>query len=259
MIVGEIMTRDSFHVEEDSFLTRARQIIRDNHLRGLPVINKGGHVIGIITSQDALRVSSTRSNVTVAGFAIKVPLITEDMGVLETAKLMFSEKCDLLPVVQSEVIPVLKGTVSLVDIFKNIDLKSVPKKAVSEIMSKEIATCNPKDPVTKVWNRMLESDFTGIPVLSDDGMPLGMITRFDILKKGGARTSKEVGARSQEPMRVEKLMSTPIYHVGPDDDLHHAIKLMLKHDLGRVSVVDQGKLVGIVDRYDLIKISYIGE
>ena len=259
MIVGEIMSRDLLHVEEDSFLTKARQLIRDNHLRGLPVINKEGHVIGIVTSQDALRVSATRSNVTVAGFTVKVPPITEDMDVLETAKLMFSEKCDLLPVVQSKIAPVLRGTVSLVDIFKNIDPGSVPKRAVSEIMSTKLETCNPKDPVTKVWNRMLESDFTGIPVLTDDGMPLGMITRFDILKRGGARTSKEVGARSQEPMRVEKLMSTPLYYVRPVDDLHRAIELMLKYDLGRVSVVDDGKLVGIVDRYDLIKVSYIGE
>ena len=37
-----------------------------------------------------------------------------------------------------------------------------------------------------------------------------------------------------------------------------AIELMLKHDMGRISVVDNGKLVGIVDRNDLIK-SYLGE
>ena len=36
-----------------------------------------------------------------------------------------------------------------------------------------------------------------------------------------------------------------------------AIELMLKHDMGRISVVDKGKLVGIVDRNDLIK-SYLG-
>jgi len=34
--------------------------------------------------------------------------------------------------------------------------------------------------------------------------------------------------------------------------------MMLKHDVGRMSVVDDGKIVGIVDRNDLMKI-YLGE
>jgi CBS domain-containing protein len=59
-------------------------------------------------------------------------------------------------------------------------------------------------------------------------------------------------------MRAEKLMSTPLYFVKPGDDIVAAIGLMLKHEIGRVSVVDEGKLVGLVDRYDMIK-SYLGE
>jgi CBS domain-containing protein len=58
-------------------------------------------------------------------------------------------------------------------------------------------------------------------------------------------------------MRAEKLMSSPIYSLGPDASLANAIEMMLKHDVGRISIVDDGKLVGIVDRNDLIK-SYLG-
>jgi len=52
-------------------------------------------------------------------------------------------------------------------------------------------------------------------------------------------------------------MSSPIFSLGPEASLADAIELMLKHDMGRISVVDNGKLVGIVDRNDLIK-SYLG-
>jgi predicted transcriptional regulator len=252
------MSTDPLYVEKDTFLTKARQLIRDNHLRSLPVLDQEEHVIGMLTSQDVLRIYSTRSNVTVAGFMVEVPLITDDMNVPDTAKLMLAEKCEVLPVVQSKDIPALKGVISLIDIFKNIDPEDLPDRKVKEIMSTKIVTCGPKDPITKVWNKMLEKDYTGLPVLTDEGSPLGMITRFDILKRGGARKGKGDRARSHDAMRVESLMSTPLHFVSIEDDLRSAVEIMLRHDVGRISVVDEGKLVGIVDRYDLIK-NYLGE
>jgi CBS domain-containing protein len=114
--------------------------------------------------------------------------------------------------------------------------------------------------MTKAWDRMLESDFTGLPVVNDKDEPIGMITRFDILKRGWARIGKEDGAKIREAthLHVDKLMSTPIFSLNPEDSLRSAIEMMLKQDIGRISIVDHGKLVGIVDRYDLIR-SYLGE
>lgn len=254
------MSRDPLYVEDSTFLTKARQLIRDNHVRGLPVVNGQRHVTGIVTPQDMLRVTSTKSNVTVSGFATKVPLITEQTDMLDAARLMLKEKSTLLPVIQSVENPVLIGVVSLLDIFMNIDLDRLPDKQISEIMSTNVVTASPDDPITKVWGNMIESDFTGLPVIKN-GRPIGMITRFDILKRGWARISKEGDKRPVDStqMHVEKLMSTPIYMVKPDDPLITAVKMMIAYDVGRMSVVDgEGKLVGIVDRYDLIK-NYLGE
>jgi CBS domain-containing protein len=105
---------------------------------------------------------------------------------------------------------------------------------------------------------MVEKDFTGLPVVQDEKL-IGMITRFDMLK-GKARISKESERRPPDSMQmpVEKFMSSPLYSVKPEDSVRTAIELMLKHEVGRVSVVDGDKLVGIVDRNDLIK-CYLGE
>jgi len=173
---------------------------------------------------------------------------------------MLREKCTLLPVVQSEEIPVLRGVVSLLDVFGHIDLQKVPNRRIREIMRTDVVVAKPDDSITKVWEKMAEEDFTGLPVVSGAGKPIGMITRFDILKRGWARISKESDTRPANSLqlKVEKLMSTPLYSISPDDSLRSAIEIMLKHDVGRISVVEGGKLVGIVDRYDLIK-SYLGE
>ena len=101
MLVEDILSRDPLYVEDSTFLTKARQIIRDNHVRGLPVVNSKGIVLGIVTSQDMLRVTSTKSNVTVSGFMVQVPTVTGQMDLLDAARLMFKEKRSLLPVVES--------------------------------------------------------------------------------------------------------------------------------------------------------------
>jgi len=258
MLVEDIMSRDPLYVEDSTFLTKARQMIRDNHVRGLPVVNGKGAVLGIITNQDMLRVTSTKSNVTVSGFIVQVPVVTGQMNILDAARIMLKEKRSLLPVIDSEGKPVLKGVVSLLDVFKNIDLESVPRKPVSDIMTTKVVTTRPDDSVTRIWDLMVEKDFTGLPVVRD-GKLIGMITRFDMLK-GPARISKESERRSADSMQmpVEKFMSSPLYSVSPEDGVRTAIELMLKHDVGRMSVVDGGKIVGIVDRNDLMK-SYLGE
>jgi CBS domain-containing protein len=258
MLVDDILSRDPLYVEDSTFLTKARQMIRDNHVRGLPVVNSKGIVLGVVTNQDMLRVTSTKSNVTVSGYVVPVPTVTGQMDILDAARLMLKEKKSLLPVVESEEKPRLSGVVSLLDVFMNIDLEDVPKRPVSEIMTSKVVTTRPDDPVTKIWDMMVDKDYTGLPVVKD-GKLIGMITRFDLLK-GSARIGKEGERRSADSMQmpVEKFMSSPLYSVKPEDSVRTVIELMLKHNVGRMSVVDGGELVGIVDRNDLIK-SYLGE
>lgn len=143
----------------------------------------------------------------------------------------------------------LLGVVSPIDIFSKIDPEKLADKKVKETMNTETKTCGPQDSVTKVWDAMLDSDFTGMPVVDEKGRPLGMITRFDIIRTGGARISRD----TREVMKVEKLMSTPLFSINSEASLRDAAKTMLDREIGRISVVDDGRLVGIIDRYDVIK------
>lgn len=247
--VEEIMSKDPVSVEEGDFVTRARQLIRDNQLRGLPILNGEGRVVGIVTDRDMLRVPSTRSNVTISGFSVEAPLVTPKTDMAEAAKLLLSANYAILPVVPSSEDRRLLGVVSPIDIFKKIDPEKLAGKRAKDAMSRETKTCSPQDPVTKVWDAMVDSDFTGMPVVDERERPLGMITRFDIIKTGGAR----VGRDTKDVMKVDKLMSTPLFTVAPESSLRDASKLMLDREIGRISVVDDGRLVGIIDRYDVIK------
>lgn len=54
-------------------------------------------------------------------------------------------------------------------------------------------------------------------------------------------------------MKIEDIMSSPVYVITPDEPISHARKLMLKHKIGSIVVVNNDKMVGIVTKSDLVK------
>ncbi len=254
MKVEEVMTKNPIFVRDTDFMTHARSVIRDQNKRTLPVVDSKNRVIGVLTEKDILNIYSTKSNVTVEGFASEFPPVYPEMDMMHAAKSMIEAGMGRVPVLISGQDKTLAGILSMVDIFRNLNLNRIPPKKVGEIMTRDVKTCSPKDSIAKVWLNMRESGFSGYPVVQE-GYLLGMITRRNIIRSGYARIEKEDdhGTKSTMSPAVEKIMSTPVYTLSPETSLKEAIQAFLKLDVGRLSVVNDGKLVGIVDRNDIIK------
>ena len=256
MNVSEIMTEGAVSVKGGDFVTHARQLMRDYLLRGLVVVDEENRLVGMLNDQDIMRITSTRSDVTVGGYARQSPTVTPDMDVVKAAKLMVQSKQNRVPVVKSTTDHTVVGVLSDVDILKKVELPKSVSKTIETVMTKKVKTCSPDERVSKIWNYMMETDYTGIPVVSKKGDPIGMITRRDIIKSGILRMSieDERATRPNESPKVERIMSTPAYTLLENDSVKSAIEMIIRHDIGRVTVVDeQGKISGIVDRQDLLE------
>ncbi|AKB34611.1 Inosine-5'-monophosphate dehydrogenase [Methanosarcina siciliae C2J] len=255
MNVSEIMSEGPVSIKEGDFVTHARQLMRDYLFRALVVVDEGNRLVGMLNDQDIMRVTSTRSNVTVGGYARQSPTVTPDMDVVKAAKLIVQSKQNRVPVVRSTTDHTVVGVLSDVDILRNAELPRSASKTIDTVMTKKVKTCSPDERISRVWNYMIETDYTGIPVVSKKGDPIGMITRRDIIKAGILRMSveDERATRPNESPKVEKIMSTPAYTLSENDSVKSAIEMIIKHDIGRVTVVDeQGKISGIADRQDLM-------
>ncbi len=255
MKVEEIMTKNPVFLHGSDFVTHARSVIRDKNKRSLPVVDDRNRVIGILNEKDVLNIYSTKSNVTVEGFTSEFPEVYPDMDMMHAAKLMIQAGLGRIPVLKSAQDKTLAGILSMVDIFRHLNLEQkIPRKKVEKIMTKDVKTCSPGDSIAKVWLNMKESGFSGYPVVKD-GQLIGMITRRNIIRAGYARIEREDehGTKSTMSPPVEKIMSSPPYTIQQDASLKEAIQAFLKLDVGRLSVVNGGKLVGIIDRNDIIK------
>ena len=98
--------------------------------------------------------------------------------------------------------------------------------------------------VVEAARLMREQDIGSLPITDDEKL-VGMITDRDITMR--------VVAEAADPKvtSVEDVYSQDLVSVEPDNDLGEALRLMARHQVRRLPVVENGRLVGIVAQADI--------
>jgi CBS domain-containing protein len=115
---------------------------------------------------------------------------------------------------------------------------------VNEVMTRNVETVTPDQPVSEAAGFMLSADTGSIPVLDNDKL-VGMITDRDIAVRGVAN------GRGPDTA-VRELMTSDIVSVRDSDDVAEAAARMSEAQVRRVPVIDDDdRLCGIVSLGDL--------
>ena len=116
---------------------------------------------------------------------------------------------------------------------------------VGDMMSSPVTTVPPSLPVSQVITMMYSSKHLGFPVVERD-MLIGMVTLADV-----NRTT----SIDREAMLVRDIMTRDPITLPPTAPVIDALKIMSARDFGRIPVVQDGKILGIVTRTDIIKVT----
>lgn len=124
--------------------------------------------------------------------------------------------------------------------------KESPSIQLSDLMSFPVFTVDQNTSMKEVAHILREKGCTGFPV-SDGEKLQGIISRRDFkrAKKGSDLNSP-----------VKAFMSREIIYITTENNVTEATRLMVKHNIGRLPVLKDGKLIGILTRSDIMRYYY---
>ncbi|WP_414474329.1 CBS domain-containing protein [Microvirga sp. M2] len=139
---------------------------------------------------------------------------------------------------------------------------------VEAVMTTPVISVEPSTTIAEAAKLMLAERISGLPVTTRDGMLAGMISEGDLLRRGELGTERRrsswleflvgPGKLADEYVRthgrrVEQVMSTDPVTTRRDALLEEVVTAMSRHQIKRLPVLENGKVVGIVARSDVLR------
>jgi CBS domain-containing protein len=137
---------------------------------------------------------------------------------------------------------------------------------VRDIMHRDIVTVSPEETLKDVANKLYRHKVSGMPVVDDDGRPIGMISERHLIKAALPNYQAMVENRSATPetepfddllrredeIRAKDIMTTRLFLTTEDTPIVEVAAQMLFRNIRRVPVVEDGKLIGLILRRDIV-------
>lgn len=244
-LAGDLIV-DVPSITKGEYITKARQILRDDIYREIYVLDTRKKPIGYINITDVLKVAETKSNITIDGYLKDAPLVHMDQTHEEVAKTILTAETDSCAVLKQD--NTYAGAIRLADLFPLLACNATPCDRVQDIMTRKTVTTTAKTTIQKVYSLITESGYNAIPVLDNHNELIGIISRRDLLS-GSIRTA----LINETQIPVEKIMKTELITIHKDASIAEAAQKMLDSDISRIPVTENGRLIGIIDRFDVLK------
>ena len=124
---------------------------------------------------------------------------------------------------------------------------------VYELMRTDVCTIAPDVTVAEAIQVMADARVSGMPVVSQAGMVIGVLSTTDILEAEAEHDDRRARTELFENTTVQELMSPTAITVGPNDRVREAAALMVQQGIHRVFVVDGTQLVGVLSQTDITR------
>ena len=143
-------------------------------------------------------------------------------------------------------------------------------KRISEIMDTDVYTVNENATVGEVLHVLVEKKASGVPIISKDKRVVGFISDGDIMKFIAKQDPRIIDMTSfitvwydtesfdkklddLMDLNVMELATTKVISVDADFEIDEVAKVLGKKKIKKVPVLENGILVGIISRTDIIR------
>ena len=115
-----------------------------------------------------------------------------------------------------------------------------------DVMSQVVISVSPDDSLSEAMEIIVENQVSGLPVIGPDGRLAGIISEMDRIKIRDLDLSDDA--------RVADHMTHGVITVDEKSNLNQIAELLVRTGVRRLPVVSNGRVVGIVNRRDLVRV-----
>jgi CBS domain-containing protein len=291
--VADVMSSSIVSVRPDTPVDELVRLLVAGGYRAAPVIDANEQVVGLVTNSDlvergglALRLdllvsmspetferelATLAASGKTAADLMTSPAVTirADATVLSAARLMAERRLKRLPVVDAA--GRLLGMVSRVDLLRTVaegyPLPEEPPaptrrpRLVGEIMRTRVPTVPPQATLAEVLDAVVSTRLNRAVVVDEQRRVVGIITDAELVRRLGERPGviaalmrRTAAVPTTDDVRARDLMIRDVVTTQPEVPIEVAIRQMLTQQRKILPVVDPaGRLLGVVDRYDLLR------
>ena len=172
--------------------------------------------------------------------------VDKDQNLSDALKLLRKHNVSRLPVTNNKE---LVGIISERDIANKLGsskYESMPASRlhISSVMVKDVFTVHETMQLDEVAKLMLDNGIGSVPVMCDDKM-VGIVSKADFV-------TLAVGI-AFDKITVKEIMSKELIVASPTERLVHARRLMIEKGVGRLPIVEDEKLEGMLTSKDLMR------
>lgn len=119
---------------------------------------------------------------------------------------------------------------------------------VRDFMKTNPLSISPETEIMRAVHLLVAEDISGLPVTDAQGRLVGILTERDCIA-----VALQAGYFDELGGRVEQYMTTPVETVEPDSSLMDLAELFARSPFRRCPVVEEGRLVGLICRRDILR------
>jgi len=120
---------------------------------------------------------------------------------------------------------------------------------VRDHMDTEVHCVAPGTPILDAVDFLLQHHVTGAPVVDPQGRLVGMLSERDCLRLLAKGVDEDLRNRTVSEFMISEVVSVP-----PDMDIYWVAGIFLGSTVRRLPVVEGGKLVGAITRFDILRV-----
>lgn len=254
--VAELMRSDFKTVGPEDTLEKIFYIMRNEKIHDIPVVD-GNEYMGMVSYGTIMKRKNISLDSKAKGVLSNFPTIHKSVPLTTVAEYMVTSNARELPVMNGNRVI---GTISRMSLIKMVSkIKGIREIKVWEIMSEVVESAKPKDDLSTALEIMRVLDVRTLPVIDDRSELVGIIGMREVIDYNWQRKNRQTvgemsGRSTPVEITVDSLCVTNIKSISWDEDVGRAASVMFENEISTLPVMENGKMVGIVTKYDIMEL-----